>query len=228
MDLAGTYLKHTTGISYRSYKMHSEAPSSDKSLASIAETLNEIHRPRLFFNISPGQIRPNLLDVTFRNNGGSPAYDINCMFDPDLYYYEKKTLSELIIFKNLSFLEQGQEIRFFFRDLYSIIGEGPAHGPKQTNVTITYRDSKEISYKERYVIDIERYKDLLSLEQRNIDDVYREIGYLRRSIDRLQSSGLLVKTSKDIQEEKKKSEEFYKHLRQEIDGPVNSDTRSAD
>jgi hypothetical protein len=54
----------------------------------IAFQLQEIYRPRVFFNIVPdGKV--NRLYVVLRNSGRSPAYNIGCIFDPDLPYYVK-------------------------------------------------------------------------------------------------------------------------------------------
>ena len=163
-----------------------------------------MYRPRLFFDILPGNVNPNLLDVVLRNSGGSPAYNINCTFDPDLPFYGSTTLSKLNIFKNVPFLEHREELRFFYRDLFSILNEGEAYGSKQTKVSITYTDSEAQSYTESYTISLERYRGLLSREIRTIDDIFKELLNIRKELEKIQSKGLLIKSSDDLEKERKK------------------------
>jgi hypothetical protein len=146
-----------------------------ESIANITNTLNELlielkelRRPYVLIDILPGKINPNLLDVVICNVGKSPAYNISFIFDPTLPYADTTTLSDMAIFKTQFFLANNQEIRFFYKDLFSILAEGPAFGPKQTNVSVTYEDSKKQVYNEKYTIDIERFKGLLSIEQRGL------------------------------------------------------------
>ena len=68
--------------------MSSNPSSSAEYLAIISATLNDMYRPRVFFDILPGKRNQNLLDGVLKNSGGSPAYNINCSFDPDLKYYD--------------------------------------------------------------------------------------------------------------------------------------------
>jgi hypothetical protein len=75
--------------------------SSEDPLASIAKTLKNAFRPRLYFDIVPDSNNPNLLYAVLGNYGGISAYDINCKFGEDLLYYKDVTLSQLAIFKDL-------------------------------------------------------------------------------------------------------------------------------
>jgi hypothetical protein len=187
--------------------------TTEKSLSTIAETLKEMCRPRVFFDIVPGQTNPNLLDVILRNSGGSPAYHITCKFKDDLFYYEGTTLSDLLVFRNLPFLEQGQEIRFFFRDFPSVLKEQVAYGKKETIVNVEYSDtneSEEPKYSEKFTVNIERYRGLLSVQRRDINDAVKEIENIRRGFERLLRSGLLIKTLDDLQKER---DEFERRLK---------------
>jgi hypothetical protein len=87
-----------------------DKPGSEDPLVSIARTLKNAFRPRLYFDIIPEKNNPNLLYIMLRNYGGIPAYNINCKFEEDILYYNDVALSQLAIFKDLPFLGPGQEI----------------------------------------------------------------------------------------------------------------------
>jgi hypothetical protein len=191
------------------------------SLVNITNTLNELlvelkelRRPYVFLDILPGKINPNLLDVIINNVGKSTAYNISCVFDPPLPYTDTTTLSDMAIFKTQFFLASNQEIRFVYRDLFSILAEGPAFGPKQTNVTVRYEDSKKRVYHDNYVINLERFKGLLSIEQRGLNDLFKELGNIRKELERIQSRGLLIKTPADLEKERNEAEKFHNQLRE--------------
>jgi hypothetical protein len=89
----------------------------------------------------PQSVIPNLLDVVIRNSGYTPAYHVTFKFSVDLYHHEKSSLANLPIFKKpIPVIEPGQEIRFFYGSLPSILSRGGAFGKKQTTVTIEYTD----------------------------------------------------------------------------------------
>lgn len=178
-------------------------PLSTKEL--ITE-IKEVYRPRVFVDIRP--FNSGVLEVVLRNSGKSPAYSISCNFDPDLPYHNRK-ISDLSIFQNLAFLEQGQEIKFVYESLFTIINT-PDH-PKITKVTINYHDSKKVPYTEYYQIDLQKYVGLsLSSEatgkEIGISDELREI---RKDLQSLIRNGLLVKTPKDIANEKENFRQDY-------------------
>jgi hypothetical protein len=87
-------------------------PNLVNVLKSLVTEFQEYQRPRIFFNIYPS--KTNLLDMVIRNSGKGPAYDISIKLEPDLIYYEDKTLSDLKLFNNIPFLEGGQEIKFLY------------------------------------------------------------------------------------------------------------------
>jgi hypothetical protein len=156
---------------------------------------------------------PNLLDCVLKNSDGSTAYDANCVFHPDLPYYENYTLSSMSIFKNLPFLQNGQEIRFLYRDLIAITGEGRAHGPKQTSVTIHYIDSEKNPYKENYLIDLERFKGIMFVDHRTMNDLVKEIVFLRKQLERMQTQGLSTETLVDLKKENEAAERSLYSMR---------------
>jgi hypothetical protein len=161
----------------------------------------------------PGKTNPNLLDVVICNVGKSPAYNISFIFDPTLPYTDTATLSDMAIFKTPIFLANNHEIRFFYRDLFSILAEGAGFGPKQTNVSVTYEDSKKHVYSEKYTINIERFKGLLTIEQRGTNDLFKELGNIRKELERIQNRGLLIKTPADLEKERREEKKFYNQLR---------------
>jgi hypothetical protein len=71
-------------------------------------------RPRLVFDIAPSKKHwYNLYNVYLKNAGGSPAYNITCIFDPDLPYAKDLALGTLPIFRRLNHIVQGDDITFF-------------------------------------------------------------------------------------------------------------------
>ncbi len=189
--------------------MESKDASSDNTIGKLTEILTEMCRPRLFFDISPRENDPNLLDVVLSNSGWTAAFHINCIFDPDIPYYENTMLSELEVLKNLPFLEPHKSIRFFFKDLPSVIDAGQAYGPKQTNVTINYKNSSGLEFSEKYLINLEKYKGILSIDLPSIKDQVNEIRYIRKALERIQNKGLITKTLEEAQEERLAWEKKY-------------------
>jgi hypothetical protein len=177
----------------------------NNTIKDLVRESQEWHRPRLFLDIVPGK-KTNIMDILLRNSGGSPAYGIDCTFEPDLPYYDKKQLSELAVFRDLPFLEQNQEIRFFFGDFVSIMED--AKFPKITNVELKYTDSKGNHFKERYAINLERYKGILSPESRDMGDIVKELEHIRRQLDNIRSRGIIVKTVEDVKKEEQALKEW--------------------
>lgn len=182
--------------------MDSKEVSLDSAVGKLAEILAEMCRPRLFFDISPRENNPNLLDIVLSNSGWTAAFHINCIFDPDIPYYENTMLSEVGVLKNLPFLEPHRSIRFFFKDLPSIIETGQAYGPKQTNVTINYENSSGHEFSEKYLVDLEKYKGILSVDLPSLKDQVNEIRYIRKALERIQNKGLITKTLEEAEEER--------------------------
>jgi hypothetical protein len=185
-------------------KKTSELENPLNTFNELLNEIKEIYRPRLFFDIKP--FKPHLLEVVLRNSGRSPAYYINCSFVPDLPYGDGQ-LSDLSIFKNLSFLEQGQMIRFLYGSILSIINKNDY--PKKSKVTINYVDSKRIQYSDSYTVDLEKYVGLLfsSSEGENIKDIQKELQEIRREIQKLVRNGIVIKSPKDIEIEQAKFNE---------------------
>lgn len=181
---------------------------NDTSLI-LRELLNEIrilNRPRVFFNIRPLEL--DMLSIIIRNSGTTPAYDINCYFDPDLPYHEKKSLSQLSVFKNLPFLENGQEIIFKYRSLLSILNEDD--NPKKTTVIVKYRDSKFNEYSESYSIDLEKYVGtMMSYQKTDLYTIQNELIDLKKIFEKILRDGILIKTTEDLRKEKDDLKKFY-------------------
>jgi hypothetical protein len=156
----------------------------------------EWRRPRVFFNISPSKTHSsNLYDVILRNSGGSPAFNITCLFDPDLPYGKDSSLSKLNVFRDLGYLERGDEIRFFFESAVNFLND--PNFPKKTKVKIEYNDSAGISFTDTYVVDLERLRDTYMLEEYKISDIPRELANIRRRLESIERRGLQIKTLDD-------------------------------
>jgi hypothetical protein len=139
-------------------KTDESVPKFESYLGELLSELNNIFRPRLFFNILPDN--QGNLEVVLRNSGRSASYNITCSFDPDLPYYGNMTLGKLKLFKALPFLERNQEIKFFFNYLPSVLNDESI--PKVTKVTVHYLDSSNRSYVDDYIVDLEKHSEILA------------------------------------------------------------------
>jgi hypothetical protein len=178
-------------------------------LKELIVEIRENNRPRVFFDIYPSKL--NLLDMVLRNSGNSTAYNISCHFNPDIIYYNDKTLSDLKFFKNLPFLENNREVTFAFRSLLTIVNDKEI--PKITTVTITYEDCKHKQYKESYNLDLERYIGTLMREKQDIVDIYKILSDIKKELNKIQSNGIIVKTPEDV---KKEYEELTKNTENNV------------
>src|SRR5215212_2943038 len=127
------------GLKEMSGKSEDAIQNTNEYLRDLLFELREMRRPRVFFDIVPNETRSQILDVVLRNVGGSPAYNINCKFDPDLPYYEKMTLSQMSLFRDLPFLTQGAKIEFPFASFPTYIETSDK--PTKITVQVEYSDS---------------------------------------------------------------------------------------
>ena len=72
-------------------------------------------KPRVIVQIRISNASLNLLNFEIANVGNSPAYDISCHFNPDIFYPKTSLqLSQLPVFNNLSILSPHEKIVFLF------------------------------------------------------------------------------------------------------------------
>lgn len=165
--------------------MNNSNPESEikDKLEIILNEIYEIYRPRVFFDIIPHNKKINILVVTLRNAGRTPAYNITCKFEPDIPYYEGLTLSKLSIFKNLSYLLAGDKIEFTFNSFPSYISD--SNNPTQFNVTISYNNSRNHKFEESYVVDINRYRGLLLSDEKDLTDIHKILSSISHDLKNL-------------------------------------------
>jgi hypothetical protein len=142
-------------------------------LKEIVDEIHDLRRPRVFLDILPNETKSNILDIVLKNIGGSPAYNISCSFSPDLPYYEKTSLSQMSFFKNLNYLEQGRAIDFPFDSFPSYLAD--PKNPTKIEVWVEYSDTKGYRYKEKSLVDIEKYRGLLGKDEATLKDVVRQL-----------------------------------------------------
>ena len=161
----------------------------------------EIWRPRLVFDIAPSKkYWSDFYDVSLKNAGGSPAYNITCSLNPDLPYGENSTLSALRIFKNLDHLIQGDEITFYFENASRFLDND--RFLKQTVVTMNFQDAQGRLLSDVSKVDLEKYKGILFLESKGIGNIVSELSKIERTISWIRRNGLVVKTPTDIQSQR--------------------------
>lgn len=158
-------------------------------------------RPRLVFDIAPSKrYYSDFYDVSLRNAGGSPAYNITCIFSPDLPYAEDSTLSNLPIFKNLDHLVQGDEITFYFGNSLKFLNDDSFR--KETVVTMNYEDVQGNSLSDKSKVDLEKYRGIVFVQTKSIDNIVSELHKLERTLSAIRRSGLIVRSPVDMRPEK--------------------------
>lgn len=116
--------------------------------------------PAVSIRLVPDEIYNNFLNISLKNSGGGPAYDLQVTFSPDLPYGNDLSLNKLNMFKRMPLLDSGEEIVFFFDSLVDHI---ESNKPKIINAEVSYfsfpkevRSAKkflrifELNFEERY------------------------------------------------------------------------------
>jgi hypothetical protein len=158
----------------------------------------EMWRPRLVFDIAPSKKHwYEFYDVSLKNAGGSPAYNISCVFNPDIPYSDNSSLATLPIFHNLNHLIHGEEIAFYFNNSNRFLNDD--NFPKQTVVTMNYQDALGHSLSNESRVDLEKYKGILYVENRGLNEIAKELGRIERTLSSIRRGGILVRTAEDTQ-----------------------------
>ncbi|OGU63277.1 MAG: hypothetical protein A2499_07205 [Stygiobacter sp. RIFOXYC12_FULL_38_8] len=173
-----------------------------RSLAINREMINEMRSqssPAVTVKIIPDKDNFNMLNLSIKNTGGGPAYDINVTFDPDLPYEfsNAKTLNNLIALKNMPLLEKGEEVQFFYRSAISFKEDNSSSKISSSNVTITYYSEsisdnpQRIQFVRKYLVNILETEGQLYVSRKNFHNLVDEINEVKQ--------GLFI-LLKDIQE----------------------------
>ncbi|MCP3764849.1 hypothetical protein NLX67_21245 [Domibacillus sp. A3M-37] len=91
--------------------------------------------PTVSLRLVPDEKNSNFLNVSLKNSGGGPAYDLRAHFSPDLPY-ENITLNQLSMFRRLPLLDAGEEIMFFYDSIVDYMRY--PNNPKSVTATVTY------------------------------------------------------------------------------------------
>lgn len=62
---------------------------------------------------------------------------------------------------------------------------------KRTTLTINYKDSTNSLFVEQFDVNLERFKDILYIDEKDIGDVVRQIEKIERVINRIRRDGLV-------------------------------------
>lgn len=163
--------------------------SLDISRKMISEMRNQ-NAPAVTVKIKPDKTDFNLLNLSIKNTGGSPAYDIHIEFEPDLPYSYSgaKTVNELTTLKLMPLLEKGEEIEFFFASAIDYFDAGSQNIIEESTVSIIYYDESSIDNNKRshicrkYRINLLESKNQLYASRRNLHDLTNEIEELKQGI----------------------------------------------
>jgi hypothetical protein len=156
---------------------------------------------RLVFDIAPSKkYWSGFYDISLKNAGGSPAYNITCLFNPDLPFAENSTLSSLRIFKNLDHLIHGDEITFYFETASKFLDNDSF--PKQTVVIMNFEDAQGKLLSDTSKVDLERYEGIGFIESKSIDNIVSELSKIERTLSWIRRNGLVFKTPADLQSER--------------------------
>jgi hypothetical protein len=164
-------------------------------------------RPRLVFDIAPSKrYYSDFYDISLKNAGGSPAYNITCIFNPDLPYADDSTLSNLSIFKSLDHLVQGDEITFYFGNSLKFLNDDSFR--KETIVTMNYEDAQGKSLSDKSRVNLEKYRGIVFVQTKSIDNIVSELNKLERTISWIRRNGLVVRRPADMNNERTTTQEI--------------------
>lgn len=153
----------------------------DTVLTSLKESLDYIRiyqRPIVVLDVD-ALSKINRLFLVLKNCGTTPAFNISCTFNPDLPYARDKKISDIKLFNNLHFLEQGKGLKLFYDSYIEIVEK---NYPTQFSVNIHYEDIKGNKYDNEYFIDLLIYKNILMTEDKGLNELVKEVESLRRDI----------------------------------------------
>jgi hypothetical protein len=140
--------------------------------------------PAITVKIIPDKDQPNLLNVWIKNTGGGPAYDIHIGFEPDLLYRDT-TINKLKLLNNISLLERGEEIEFYFDSAIDYLNSEKI---QESKVTLEYYrcpkgdNKKQNSIIRKYNIKIDERKGLRFASKKNLNDLVLEIEELKQAL----------------------------------------------
>lgn len=137
--------------------------------------------PTVSLRLLPDEKNSNFLNISLKNTGGGPAYDLRAHFSPDLPY-ENITLNNLTMFKRLPLLDAGEEIVFFYDQIVDYMAS--PDNPKSVKATVTYftlpeedRSSKPIT--RVFELNFEERFGHRQLVKKDMSDLVNEIEELK-------------------------------------------------
>lgn len=122
------------------------------------------------------------LDFIIKNIGNGPAYNIRFNIEPDIIYYKSEyKLSELPIFQEIKYMPPNKEYRFFAGNSRDLI-EDKQFIDYKFIIEVEYKDIFNEVNKNRYEIDLSKYKNLIFRTKYDISDIYKLLEDFNRYI----------------------------------------------
>lgn len=171
----------------------------------IKKTSEEESRPYIIVDI---EFTNRMAYFVLKNIGKLPAKELILKVNPDIQLITKKTLTQTIFSKPISLIPPGKEIRTILDVSHSFLRD---ENPKIYQFEIKYNWGNKQKEKEDYIIDVSMNKGIVYVEEKGISDIAKSLDKINNKFsDIVHWNGIYCKTTKDLQQENKKAEEFYK------------------
>ncbi len=145
----------------------------------------EASRPYIVVKIEPSGVSPHLFDLTVRNIGWRPAFDVSISFDPPPIRASETDGHELSKAKMLNepvaMIAPGQEMRTFYDS--HLERKNRKDLPTSHEVSFTYKDSSGQNYSQTSTLDIDALKGTVSTSVRTPHDIGKAIEKISKTLN---------------------------------------------
>ena len=160
---------------------------------------------------------PHMIHIYFENFGKTVARNVRLSFEPPL----QSTLGDRRIdFLDHTFptLPPNKRIDTFFDSAVAVMAPG-ATLPRRYEVTVTYEDRNGKAYSDRYVLDIEAFRNRHFVGVKDLNDLVKAVESLATLLGRVVSRDAMNVTTQTVEERREEEQEW---LQSRQAGPAGS------
>lgn len=139
-------------------------------------------------SLKPSFNKDGLIYLNLKNSGKTPAYNLKIIFHQDIPYSNSpyKTLNNLPLFNNLSFLDAMENITFFYDSAYEFFDQHPERETWEIKIDISYEanssgDKRELVQKESY-LSFKETSGICYIKSKTLGDIVSEINELKHAV----------------------------------------------
>jgi len=153
----------------------------------MRKTTERLDQPDVRVILSPGQPHMTIFELTLKNGGNVPVYNVRLGVEPkDIPYTSNTTLGEMRLFKEvLPVLSQGQEITTALFNYLTLVSVGREEAELRFTVSYETAAGKPTTQVFGYRLGV--YKDLSRMSQGSIGDVAERAKEMASELSRLRA-----------------------------------------